>query len=534
MLKTIFGLIFISILLFTFGCSKKEIVIPSFKSVISPSPSELYFEATAGGVNPPKQRIYINNSGGETLDVRATTDANWINLATTHGTDPDTIVVTISTALANAGVSVDSIRLTDILAENSPVFIKVTFDVSKTIRVSPNKLTYSWVIGAPDLEPQSIIIEDPGNSNLEYTVTNNADWITLSKTSGTAPDTISVTVDPTGSGTGLHIDTLIVSSPEAENDTNLVEVVLAVSSWELSNTGINPIHTLDGLKFLTDDIIWTVGSILSGAEDIGVAFRSIDAGQTWDRLEYWNGTKFGGITFVNDTIALIAGDSAMILRSVDAGLNWTEIENIPINPGSTFRSIISVSEDTAYVAGHFGAIARSTDRGLTWTAQWNPAGDIFSLGDIDATDGTTVWIVGNHGTILRTLNAGEVWTEQASPVNNDLLGIDFIDFNNGWIVGSHGTVLKTNNAGDSWEQVEIGISVSLFDVYFYTSELGWIVGDSGKIMFTENGGDTWIRQYLPNPDTNFPKLDEIEFLAADTGLIIGAEGIVYRTTSGGF
>jgi photosystem II stability/assembly factor-like uncharacterized protein len=56
----------------------------------------------------------------------------------------------------------------------------------------------------------------------------------------------------------------------------------------------------------------------------------------------------------------------------------------------------------------------------------------------------------------------------------------------------------------------------------------------GTIVHTPDGGQNWIRQFLPDPDINQPTLYEIEFLAGDTGVVVGADGTVYRTVSGGF
>ena len=112
----------------------------------------------------------------------------------------------------------------------------------------------------------------------------------------------------------------------------------------------------------------------------------------------------------------------------------------------------------------------------------------------------------------------------------------------GWAVGTteaSGEVLTSIIAtqdGENWEEINFPYagSVTLNSVFFITADSGWVVGDNGIIYATTDGGQSWIQQYSGTSR----KLAKVQFLDNMNGWITGGwqDGtsfLVLKTTDGG-
>ena len=133
-------------------------------------------------------------------------------------------------------------------------------------------------------------------------------------------------------------------------------------------------------------------------------------------------------------------------------------------------------------------------------------------------------------------------------------------------VGERGVILLSDDHGRSWRQVPAPVSVTLTAVDFVDEDLGWAVGHSGVVLHTRDGGETWETQYdgiraaqaiaarvkvltadmtedeawplqnyaslLVEDGPDKPFLDVL-FLDEEKGFIVGAFGLVFRTSDGG-
>ncbi len=163
--------------------------------------------------------------------------------------------------------------------------------------------------------------------------------------------------------------------------------------------------------------------IVAGTSGQG-AFRSIDAGRTWNPIN-------SGLAnlFVNDVLIspadptlllaatgrgpLVGEASAGVYRSTDRGNSWTRVL-------SGFAGDLDVSAQNAQILYAAGAppIFRSTDGGLTWTGAFTDS-TVFQNVDMRAvavspTDSNTVLVggatEGGSGSVFRTTNGGLSWT----------------------------------------------------------------------------------------------------------------------------
>ena len=150
-------------------------------------------------------------------------------------------------------------------------------------------------------------------------------------------------------------------------------------------------------------------------------------------------------------------------------------------------------------------------------------------------------------------------------------------------VGDRGHVLISENNGLSWQQSKVPVSVTLTAVHFPSATQGWVVGHDGVVLHSSDGGERWTLQFdgvkasqlllehyeklvaakekeleLATEDTREAltyELEDLGFFLSDaqygveegpwkpfldvwfadekTGYIVGAYGMMFRTTDGG-
>lgn len=207
---------------------------------------------------------------------------------------------------------------------------------------------------------------------------------------------------------------------------------------------------------------------------------------------------------------------------------------LPLNSGvSTQLNAISFSNQSmGIVVGNSGVIRKTSNAGLTWSA--SSSGTSVDLTDVTFIDATTFIAIGKLGTILKTTNAGGSWTAVSSNTNNDLLGV-FANGSRVYISGANGIVLASINGGNAWTTVNSGTSFHLNKVYFVSEFVGFAVGDGGTILKTNNGGQAW--NFLTSGN-NTHSLRSVYFIddnvGVATGGIVGSnESVILRTLNGG-
>ena len=138
-------------------------------------------------------------------------------------------------------------------------------------------------------------------------------------------------------------------------------------------------------------------------------------------------------------------------------------------------------------------------------------------------------------------------------------------------VGERGIVVFSDDAGQTWNQAKVPTSVSLTAVQFPTPKQGWAVGHAGVVLHSEDGGQSWTRQLdgslaarlameAAQADVNAAgatgakaeiakrRLADAQRLVDDgpgkpflalqfeneqSGFVVGAYGLIFRTTDGG-
>jgi hypothetical protein len=214
---------------------KGEIKIgnPQPPPVIVLSQSSFTFSGIVGGANPPSQAQLITNGGGQALNWTATKLASWLVLTPSNGTAPSVMVVAVNTVGLAAGVYADSVSVSAPGATNTPLKFAVALTLSApqpTIKLTPSSFSFQAQQNGANPPGKTLNITNIGLVTLNWTASIDSAWLTLSSYSGTAPSSVTVSVNSTGLPTGVYVDSIRVSDPTATNNPQYAVVTFEISS----------------------------------------------------------------------------------------------------------------------------------------------------------------------------------------------------------------------------------------------------------------------------------------------------------------
>lgn len=201
---------------------------------INVTPSSFSFEGTIGYPSPPSQALSVTNGGGGTLNWTASFSAPWLSVNPSSGTAPSVASINVNHTGLSEGTYYDTVVISAPDADNSPKKIPIQLNVVSlppVIVVSPTSFTVSAVQGGANPADQFLhITNSQVGSELNWTVTNTSTWLSLSPTSGSPPDSVTLSFDISGLAYGSYYDTIVVADPAATNSPVRVPVTLQIVS----------------------------------------------------------------------------------------------------------------------------------------------------------------------------------------------------------------------------------------------------------------------------------------------------------------
>ena len=225
------GLVTLAVNASTGGDSIAIVAVAANPPTIAVSPGSLSFSYTAGGTVPPSKPVQITNGGGGTLNWTASTTASWLSLSAASGTAPSTLSISVVPAGLGAGSYTGSVEISSSGASNTPVSVSVTLDVtapSPALGVSPTALSFSFTNGSTAPAPQTVQITNAGGGTLNWTASANVYWLSLSAASGSAPASLSVSLNPANLAPGTYNGAVQIAAAGAAGSPVSVGVTLTV------------------------------------------------------------------------------------------------------------------------------------------------------------------------------------------------------------------------------------------------------------------------------------------------------------------
>lgn len=218
---------------------------------ISVNRNSLSYVAAPGGSNPPSQTITVTNSGTGNLNWTVSSSASWLTVAPASGTNSGTVTAAVNISGLAQGFYTASVTFSAAGASNSPVTIPVTLSIAPpTLFVSPTSLSFSAFQGQGNPASKTLSITNTGAGTVNWTASSSASWLTLSAASGTAPTTLTVSVNTSGLSLGVYNANITVTSPGSSGSPQTIPVTLTLqgvllfdnfSSGTLAGLAVSPL-----------------------------------------------------------------------------------------------------------------------------------------------------------------------------------------------------------------------------------------------------------------------------------------------------
>ncbi|MCD6569657.1 MAG: BACON domain-containing protein [Deltaproteobacteria bacterium] len=264
------GTVYVKVYAFTSGAASliDEVDIDT-QSVTMPTigykPLKIRFTGTEGGPNPEDQSLEIwSFQEGETLNWQVEDDATWLSLSPESGTstgpdDKDIVTVSVDITGMVAGNYEATITITDTndpgQTQTVPVFLTVLPETPPEISFSPSQLNFIATQGGENPDPKTLDIWNSGAYILNWSADDDAYWLFLDPESGTSTgeedkNTVEVSVDIAGMGSGEHEASITIKDPIADNSPQEVPVILTLrEDWSGNEYYTHQVWDFDALNW---------------------------------------------------------------------------------------------------------------------------------------------------------------------------------------------------------------------------------------------------------------------------------------------
>lgn len=203
--------------------------------ILNVSTSSLSFSAVQGGANPQPANISITNTGTGSLTFGIASNQPWLSASPSSGAAPQTVGVTATTGTLTAGTYTGHLTIAAAGAQGSPATVTVTFVVSPQaqppmLSVTPASLTFSATQGGANPASNTASVTNTGGGVLSFTAASDQAWLSVSPTSGTAPQTLTVSTAISGLAVGTYTGHITVTSAGVAGSPFSLTVTLNVGA----------------------------------------------------------------------------------------------------------------------------------------------------------------------------------------------------------------------------------------------------------------------------------------------------------------
>ncbi|MEG9434439.1 BACON domain-containing protein, partial [Terriglobus sp. ADX1] len=222
------------------------------------------------GSSPASKTITVTNLGSGSYTWTATSSASWLSASPASGSSGATVTVNVNSTSLAPGTYTGTITVSSSTAAYSPYVVSVSLTVipsTASLVASPTSLSFTQQVGTTTSSAsQAISITNPSTTNVSWTASTSASWMSVTPASGGTPGTLNIAVNAGSLAVGTYSGTVTVSST-SPSLTLLIPVTFAVTAAPvtLSTSNLNS---------------WTISPLggLSGWSSTGSALRYNGAG----------------------------------------------------------------------------------------------------------------------------------------------------------------------------------------------------------------------------------------------------------------
>jgi uncharacterized protein (TIGR03437 family) len=194
---------------------------------LSASPSSLSFNGSGS------QTIELTSSGAPvqfTAAASTTSGGNWLQVTPLTGTTPARLNITANTGTLAPGSYAGQIAIsTGGTTQNIPVTLSISGPGSSLFFiVGPSPSAFRFNEGATQAQ-ETVVFIIPSTGNVSFSVSKGPEsWLTVTPSSGSAPGSVLVTVNPTGLAAGTYRSSLLFRVPNASPSERTVEISVTI------------------------------------------------------------------------------------------------------------------------------------------------------------------------------------------------------------------------------------------------------------------------------------------------------------------
>ena len=147
------------------------------------------------------------------------------------GTAPSIVTVSINISGLSAGTYTGTVTVIAAGASGSPKTVSVTLNVNPqtpVLLVDPTSLSFSATEGGSNPSGKTFEVTNGGGGTLNWSASDNAGWLSVNPSSGTAPSTVTVSINISGLSAGTYTGTVTVIAAGASGSPKTVSVALEV------------------------------------------------------------------------------------------------------------------------------------------------------------------------------------------------------------------------------------------------------------------------------------------------------------------
>ena len=338
--------------------------------------------------------------------------------------------------------------------------------------------------------------------------------------------------------------------------TPILFFVLLISNFSYSQTGWHNINHQNTItKNLTSIKIFDSNNFYIFA-DSNYIFKSTDDGETYTQQPWSYSTK--AVYFFNKDVGFAEKDKKLY-RTENAGAEWKVVADFTsLYQGQYFEisNLNFINANYGYITvrnsgmqWYSSNILFTSDGGHSWSqlgVNSSGSGSSVYYSSVSAVDfkmlsSSTGYYIKYHMTstiqsftenysMYKTTNGGSNWYDISPNINSqNIYHVDFINENTGYLVVDSLRFYKTTNGGENWV-LRSRIPAHADKLYMIDEMNGYVVN---LIDFyrTTDGGLTWTLQNTGlNITTGF---NQVSFLNPQLGYIIGRNGLILKTQTGG-
>jgi photosystem II stability/assembly factor-like uncharacterized protein len=222
---------------------------------------------------------------------------------------------------------------------------------------------------------------------------------------------------------------------------------------------------------------------------------SNDLGTTMNELTL-NASTLNDITFINSLTGFVCGNKGYIGKTIDGGQTWNRMN---IDSLENYESIRFINSQIGYCVSLNANIYKTLNGGSDWSFTGR-IGSQYYFNNLHFVNSDTGMVIGASDifVVYKTFNGGANWQNNIFPLNHPqtITGITFPSQGHGIAISTHGSIYHVMGFADSIKEVTFGtgddvISVSAYDTSFI------ICGrQDGTVLITYNAGLTWKERLI--------------------------------------